>query len=122
MERNTETHKIDASGKILGRLATEAANLLRGKGKTNFEPNLVSGDKVIIYNASEVKLTGRKLEQKKYAKHSGYLGHLTFETAKVLYENKPEEIVKRAIKGMLPKNKLQQVWLNNLTIFRKEEK
>jgi len=100
-------HKIDASGEVLGRLASQIAILLRGKHKVDFQPHLDSGDVVVVKNADKIKLTGEKMEQKKYYRHSGYPGGLKEKPVKEVLEEKPEEVLKRAVYGMLPKNKLR---------------
>ena len=115
-----KTHKIDADGQVLGRLSTKIADLLRGKGKVEFVPNVNVGDKVVVVNVSKIVMTGRKIDSKQFARHSGYLGHLKFTSLKELFKNKPEEVLKRAVKGMLPKNKLRNGWMKNLTIYRGE--
>ena len=97
---------IDAEGKNLGRVATKAAHILRGKHKVTYTPYVDCGDYVIIVNASKVNLTGNKLTDKKYYNHSGYPGGLRERTAKVMIENYPEEMMERAVKGMLPHNRL----------------
>lgn len=112
-----ETHYLDAKGKILGRLATEAANLLRGKNKTTFNYREVCGGKVVIYNAANIGLTGRKLDNKIYYKHTGYLGHLRQKSLGDFMNKKPVWVIRTAIAGMLPKNKLRKLWQNNLQIF-----
>ena len=94
---------IDASDLPLGRVAAKAAHVLRGKHKVTFTPHVDCGDYVIIINASKVKLTGNKLNDKMYYNHSGYTGGLRVRSAKVMKESYPEEMVERAIKGMLPK-------------------
>ncbi len=101
----------------MGRLATEAAVLLRGKNKPGFRPYQVSGDKVIIINAAKIKVTGKKLTDKRYYRHSGYLGNLKFETMGEIMRKNPAEVLWRAIRGMLPKNKLQDKFLKNLKIY-----
>ena len=111
-----QTRKIDATDRVLGRLATETAIILRGKDKPSFKPYMISGDKVIIINAAKIVLTGNKLEQKVYQRHTGYLGHLKTTTAKELMVKNPAEILRRAIFGMLPKNKLRDDLMKNLTI------
>lgn len=115
-----KVHRIDASGKVLGRLSTEVADLLRGKDKVEFLPNILIGDKVIIFNASKFVVTGKKMEQKMYYSHSGYIGNLKSQSMKELFAKNPSEIVLRSIKGMLPKNKLQDQWLKNLEIYNNE--
>ena len=109
-------YKIDAAGKILGRIATEAAVVLRGKNKPQFRPYLVMGDKVLITNAAKFKVTGAKMTQKIYYHHTGYIGHLKSETLKEVFQKNPAEVLKRAIWGMLPKNKLRKLWIKNLEI------
>jgi large subunit ribosomal protein L13 len=97
---------IDAKDKILGRLASRVAYRIRGKNNPLFSPHVDTGDWVIIINADKIRMTGNKLDQKKYYRHSGYIGGLTTETAKELLQKKPEEVIKKAIRGMLPKNRL----------------
>ena len=106
-----EWHLIDAKGQILGRLSTEAAKLLMGKNKPNYVPYLDCGDNVVIINASEVRVTGKKETRKKYVRHSGYPGGLTVETLEKMRAKKPEKIIIHAISGMLPKNKLGRVMI-----------
>lgn len=115
MER--ETHTIDAAGKVLGRLATEIAVLLRGKHKTNFQPNKDIGDFVIAKNVDKMKITGKKLEQKKYYRHSGYLGHLKEIPLKKVFVETPAKVLKKAVYGMLPKNKLRPEQIKRLKII-----
>ncbi|MCK4431548.1 MAG: 50S ribosomal protein L13 [Candidatus Aminicenantes bacterium] len=109
---------INAEGKILGRLATEVAVLLRGKKKPKYVDFLDSGDFVIIINAEKVKTTGKKLEQKKYYSHSGYPGGLKEKTLKEILEKKPEEVIKKAVWGMIPKNKLGRAVYKKLKVYR----
>ncbi len=109
-----ETHTIDASGKILGRLATEIAVLLRGKHKPDFMPYKEIGDFVVINNVSELKVTGRKMEQKTYFRHSGYLGSGKEIPLEVLFKKDPREVLKIAVYGMLPKNKLRPIQIKRL--------
>jgi large subunit ribosomal protein L13 len=97
---------IDAKDKILGRLASRVAYRIRGKNNPLFSPHVDIGDWVIIINADKIRMTGNKLDQKKYYRHSGYIGGLTTETAKELLTKKPEELIKKAVRGMLPKNRL----------------
>ena len=113
-------HKIDAQNQVLGRLATQIANLLRGKNKPSFRPYLVMGDKVIVYNANKIKVTGKKMTDKIYYHHTSYIGHLKSKTMKEIYLNNPGEILKRAVWGMLPKNKLRSHWIKNLIIFNNQ--
>jgi len=97
---------IDAKDQILGRLASQVAYRIRGKHNPLFTPHVDMGDWVIVINADKVRLTGKKMDQKKYYRHSGYIGSIKSDTAKELFEKKPNEVVKKAIKGMLPKNRL----------------
>lgn len=108
---------VDAQGKILGRLATEIANVLRGKNKPIFTPNQDTGDFVIVINARGIKLTGTKLEKKIYFRHSEYPGGIRERTAAEMLEEKPEELVKLAVKGMLPKNRLSRKLVTKLKIY-----
>ena len=108
---------IDAQDIPLGRVATRVATLLRGKHKPAFTPHLDMGDNVIVINASKVKLTGNKLDQKVYLSHSGYMGGQKVTTAKSLMEKRPEEVMMRAVKGMLPKTRLGRKQLTNLRVY-----
>lgn len=112
---------IDAEGQNLGRVATKAATLLRGKHKVIFTPHVDCGDYVIVINASKVNLTGNKLEDKKYYNHSGYPGGLRERTAKVMIEKYPEEMLERAIKGMLPHNRLGRKMGTKLFVYAGSE-
>lgn len=108
---------IDAKGKTLGRLASEIAILLRGKHKPIFTPHMDAGDYVVVVNADKVFLTGDKLEKKIYYRHSGYVGGLKKTTAKQMLQKKPENLIKLAVKGMLPKNSLGRRQLTKLKIY-----
>lgn len=108
---------IDAEGKPLGRVASKAAHILRGKHKATYTPHIDCGDYVIIINASKVLLTGNKLEDKKYYSHSGYPGGLRTRTAKEMVEKYPEEMVEKAVKGMLPKNRLGRAMYKKLFVY-----
>ena len=108
---------IDAEGLPLGRVATKAAHILRGKHKATFTPHIDCGDFIIIVNAEKVKLTGNKLEGKKYYDHSGYPGGLRERTAKTMIESYPVEMVERAVKGMLPKNRLGSAMFKKLFVY-----
>ncbi len=112
---------VDATDKVLGRLATQIAMRLRGKHRPDFTPHLDTGDFIIVINAEKIKLTGRKLDQKKYHRHSGYLGGLKTMTAKQMLEKKPEEVIRLAVRRMLPKNKLARHQLKKLKIYRGAE-
>ncbi|MCL6566247.1 MAG: 50S ribosomal protein L13 [Acidobacteriia bacterium] len=109
---------IDAAGQVLGRVATRAARLLIGKDKPQFTPHLDCGDHVVIINAAQVRLTGKKLEQKVYRHHSGYPGGLKEVAAARLYRERPEVMVRDAVLGMLPKNKLRAHRARKLRVYR----
>ena len=111
-------HEIDASGESLGRLACRIARLLRGKHKTEFVPHIDLGDFVVITNIKKIKFTGKKFQQKVYYSHSGYPGGLKVKKLSELFEKRPEEVLKRAVRGMLPNNKLRPNMLKRLT-FKK---
>lgn len=114
MER--ETYNIDAKDKSLGRLATEIAVLLRGKNKVDFMPNKDTGGFVVVENADKMKVTGKKMDQKIYYRHSGYPGGLKGELMKDLEIRKPGALLRNAVMGMLPKNKLRAAMIKRLTI------
>ncbi len=109
---------VDADGRILGRLATEIADLIRGKRKPQFTSHLDTGDFVVVINAEKIKVTGRKLEQKKYYSHSLYPGGIKEETLKDLLAKKPEEVIKKAVWGMVPKGKLGRALYKKLKVYR----
>lgn len=108
---------FDAEGQSLGRLASVAATYLRGKHKPEFTPHMDTGDNVIIINAEKVKLTGNKLQQKEYVRYTGYPGGERITTAEKMMQKDPTFVVKNAVKGMLPKNKLSSKLLTNLRIY-----
>ena len=108
---------IDAAGKPLGRVATKAAHILRGKNKPTFTPHIDCGDYVIIINAGQVKLTGNKLNDKMYYNHSGFPGGLRERNAKTMIEKYPVEMVERAVKGMLPKGRLGRQMYKKLYVY-----
>jgi len=108
---------LDATGKPLGRVAAEAAKLLRGKHKPIFTPHVDTGDHVIILNCKDVILTGKKLDQKIYRHHSGYIGGMKETTARTMLENNPEKAMMLAVKGMLPKNRLGRQMLKKVRIY-----
>lgn len=112
---------IDASGKPLGRIAAEAAKLLRGKHKPTFTPNVDTGDHVIILNAKDVILTGKKLDEKIYRHHTGYIGNMKEISARNMLQNNPEKAMMLAIKGMLPKNRLGRQMINKVRIYAGNE-
>ena len=103
--------------KVLGRVATQIANVLRGKNKPTFTPSVDTGDFVIVVNAEKIALTGKKMSDKIYYSHSGYVGGLKEITAGKLIDKKPEDLLKKAVKGMLPKNKLARHMLKKLKIY-----
>ncbi len=108
---------IDAEGKVLGRLATEVASILRGKHKPIYTPHVDTGDYVIIINADKIKLTGKKLEQKQYRYHTGYPGGLKSVSYERLLDEKPEKAIQLAVKGMLPKNSLGRQMFKKLKVY-----
>jgi len=108
---------VDAKGKVLGRLASQIASRLRGKHKPIFTPHTDTGDFIVVVNADKVILTGRKWDQKSYYRHSGYLGGLKVRSAKKMLETKPEEIIRHAVRGMLPKNSLGRRQLKKLKVY-----
>jgi len=112
-----EWHVIDASGKILGRLATQVASLLMGKHKPIFSPNLDTGDCVIIINADKVRVTGNKAKQKVYYKHSGYPGGLKTITLEKMMQTNPTRVIEYAVKGMLPHNRLGAAMIKKLRVY-----
>ncbi len=114
-------HIIDAKGRVLGRVATEIADLLMGKGKTSFVRNYVVGDKVIVINASLVEVTRNKAENKKYYWHSGYPGGLSEETFATRMKRRPGQVIIDAVRRMLPENRLTSSFINNLYVYPGEE-
>ena len=114
---NKEWVLIDAENEVLGRLATKVAMFLRGKYKTNFTPHVDCGDYVIIINAEKVKLTGEKFTDKQYVSHTGYPGGQRFATPRELMAKKPYAVIEKAVKGMLPKNRLGRELFRNLHVY-----
>lgn len=112
---------MDANERVLGRLATKIANYLRGKNKPIFTPNADTGDFVVIINADKIKLTGKKLDNKIYYHHSGYPGGIKAATARERLKTQPEEVIKDAVWGMLPKNRLGRAMLKKLKVYRTSE-
>lgn len=108
---------IDANGEILGRLATQIAEMLRGKDKAIYTPHSLAGDYVVIINADKIKLTGNKLEGKVYERYSGWIGGYKTETAKEVLNKHPERIIEHAVKLMLPKNKLNKEFMRRLKVY-----
>lgn len=116
--QNREWYLFDAKDEVLGRLATKTADLLRGKKKPCFANHLDCGDYVVIVNAEKVLLTGKKEDQKRYYKHTGYLGNLKTSTVPELRAKNPAKIIEHAVAGMLPKNKLQDDFMSRLKIYK----
>ncbi|MFH0865080.1 MAG: 50S ribosomal protein L13 [Bacteroidota bacterium] len=108
---------VDAENEVLGRLASVVARLLRGKHKTDFTPHVDCGDNVIVINAAKFRLTGKKLTDKEYVRHTGYPGGQRFATPKDLLKKKPESVIEKAVKGMLPKNRLGSRIYGNLYVY-----
>jgi large subunit ribosomal protein L13 len=112
---------VDAENKVLGRLASEIANRLRGKHKPTFSSFIDNGDFIIVTNAEKVQLTGKKLTDKKYYRHTGYMGGLKEATAKEMLEKHPTDLLRKAVKGMLPKNRVGRAQLKKLKIYTGSE-
>ena len=112
---------VDAEGKPLGRLASEVAKILRGKHKPEFTPHVDTGDYVIVLNADKVVLTGRKLDQKYYRRHTGYAGGLKETKYRDFLASKPERVIELAVKGMLPKNSLGRAMFKKLKVYKGSE-
>ena len=108
---------VDAKGAVLGRLAAKIASRLQGKHNPLYTPHVDSGDWIVVINADKIVLTGRKLDQKQYYRHSGYIGGLKSTTARELQEKKPEDLIRFAVKGMLPKNRLGKKQLKKLKVY-----
>lgn len=108
---------VDAKGEVLGRLATRIASRLRGKHNPLFTPHVDTGDWVVVVNADKIILTGKKMEKKNYYRHSGYIGGLKTTTAKELIEKSPEDLIRFAVKGMLPKNRLGRKLFKKLKVY-----
>ncbi len=112
---------VDAEDQVLGRLASKVANLLRGKYKTNFSPHMDCGDYVIVINAEKIRLTGKKLTDKVYVRYTGYPGGQRFATPRELLQKHPERVIEKAVKGMLPGNKLGNALYRNLKVYAGSE-
>ena len=108
---------VDASGQTLGRLATQIADALRGKRKPTYTPHVDTGDFVIVINAEKIRVTGNKLADKRYYRHSGYPGGLRSRTLADMLERRPEEVIRRAVKGMLPRNRLARRQITKLKVY-----
>lgn len=107
---------VDAEGQVLGRLASKVAMIIRGKNKPSYTPHVDCGDNVIVINAEKIVLTGNKMADKEYVRHSGYPGGQTFQTAEAILKKYPERLVEKAVKGMLPKNRLGAELFRNLKV------
>ena len=111
---------VDADGVVLGRMASKIAKIIRGKHKANYTPHMDCGDNVVVINAEKIKLTGNKLDQKEYVRHTGYPGGRKVTLAKDLIQKYPVRLVEKAVKGMLPKNKLGRLISKNLYVYSGE--
>jgi large subunit ribosomal protein L13 len=116
-DRERDWYVVDAEGKTLGRLATQIADVLRGKRKPTYTPHIDVGDFVIVVNAEKVAVTGNKREDKRYWRHSGYPGGIRFRTLGDLLARHPEDVIRKAVKGMLPRNRLARQQLRKLKIY-----
>ena len=112
---------IDATDKVLGRLSTEIADMLRGKKKPCYTPHVDTGDHVVVINAEKVKVTGNKFDDKMYYKHSGYIGNLKSINFAKLQAKRPEQIIEKAVKGMMPKNRLGNAMIKKLHVYQGPE-
>jgi large subunit ribosomal protein L13 len=120
-DRERDWYVVDAEGKTLGRLATQIADVLRGKRKPTYTPHVDVGDFVIVINAEKIAVTGNKRESKLYWRHSGYPGAIRSRTLGDLLEKRPEEVIRRAVKGMLPRNRLARQQLRKLKVYAGRE-
>jgi large subunit ribosomal protein L13 len=116
-EITREWYLVDAEGQTLGRLATQIADRLRGKGKPTYTPHVDTGDFVVVVNAEKIAVTGKKLDEKIYYRHSGYPGGLKERTLRVQLERQPAEVIRKAVKGMLPRNRLARQQLTKLKVY-----
>jgi len=116
-EIQRDWYVVDAEGKTLGRLATQIANTLRGKNKATYTPHTDTGDFVVVVNAEKIHVTGQKLDQKVYYNHSGYPGGLRTRSLRAQLERRPTEVLRKAVKGMLPRNRLARQQINKLKIY-----
>src|SRR5918995_1714021 len=110
-------HVVDAEGKTLGRLATRIADVLRGKDKPQYTPHVDTGDFVIVVNAEKIAVTGKKLDEKRYYRHSGYPGGLRSRTLREQLDRQPTEVIRKAVKGMLPRNRLARTQITKLKVY-----
>lgn len=118
---NKEWVLVDAENEILGRLASKVAKIVRGKYKVNYTPHVDCGDNVIIINAEKIELSGNKWDHKEYVRHTGYPGGQRFTTVKQMLDKNPTEIIRKAVKGMLPKNRLGRALMGNVHIYAGSE-
>src|SRR5919106_963606 len=116
-EISRDWYLVDAEGKTLGRLATQIADALRGKRKAEYTPHVDTGDFVVVVNAEKIRVTGDKLESKRYYRHSGYPGGIRSRTLGEMLERRPEEVILRAVKGMLPRNRLARRQITKLKVY-----
>ena len=116
-EITRDWYVVDAEGQILGRLATQIADRLRGKGKPQYTPHVDSGDFVVVVNAEKIAVTGKKLDDKMYYRHSGYPGGLRSRPLREQLERRPTEVLRKAVKGMLPRNRLARQQITKLKIY-----
>ena len=114
---NREWFVVDAEDQILGRLATQIAHRLRGKHKPEFAPHVDNGDFIVVVNCEKIKVTGKKMTDKKYYRYTGYMGGLRETSLALMLEKKPEEVIRKAVQGMLPKNRLGAAMLKKLKIY-----
>jgi large subunit ribosomal protein L13 len=117
VDRQRDWYVVDAEGQTLGRLATRIADALRGKRKPRYTPHVDTGDFVVVVNAEKIRVTGKKLEQKRYWRHSGYPGGIKSRTLAEMLERRPEEVIRKAVKGMLPRNRLARKQLTKLKVY-----
>ncbi|MBK1692436.1 50S ribosomal protein L13 [Ectothiorhodospira mobilis] len=120
-EVSRDWYVVDASGKTLGRLATELARRLRGKHKPEYTPHVDTGDYIVVVNASQVRLSGKKESDKMYYRHTGYIGHMKSASAQQMRERAPERLIEIAVKGMLPKNPLGRAMFKKLKVYAGSE-
>ena len=116
-DRQRDWYVVDAEGQTLGRLATRIADALRGKRKPEYTPHVDTGDFVVVVNAEKIRVTGNKLEQKRYWRHSGYPGGIKSRTLAEMLDRRPEEVIRKAVKGMLPRNRLARKQLTKLKVY-----
>jgi large subunit ribosomal protein L13 len=116
-DRQRDWYVVDAEGQTLGRLATRIADTLRGKRKPQYTPHVDTGDFVVVVNAEKIRVTGKKMEQKRYWRHSGYPGGIRSRSLAEMLDRRPEEVIRKAVKGMLPRNRLARKQLTKLKVY-----